>query len=133
MLMTKIMQVAGSSCLYNSGLWTLFCSAICAHWDTRRKDVTSSFKHCMPSIRAIGIPSLQPFGIKSTSFGIGYMHAELALPIHRGYHSHFYSHISCKNRASRAPPKMDLSRSTPSLVGTNGTKVNHTCQEAIGC
>jgi hypothetical protein len=94
MQMTKIMLVADLSCLHNSGLWTLFCSAMCAYLDIRRKGVTSSFKRCMPSIRAIGIPSLQSFGIKFTSFGTGYMHAELELPIHGGYRSPFYSHIS---------------------------------------
>jgi hypothetical protein len=130
--MKKIMLVAGPSCLHNSSLWTLFCSAMCVYWDIRCKGVTSSFKHCMPSIRAIGIPSRQSFGIKFTSFGIGYMHAELALPIHGGYCSHFYSHISCRKMASRAPLKMDLSRSTPSLVRTSGTKASHTCQEALG-
>ena len=91
--MTKIMLASGPSCLHNSSLWTLFYNAMYAHWDARRKGVTSSFKHCMPSIRATDIPSPQSFGIKFTSFGTGYMHAELALPIHGGYHSPFYSHI----------------------------------------
>jgi hypothetical protein len=84
MLMTKIMLAAGPNCLHNSGLWILFCSVMCAHWDIRRKGMTSSFKHCMPFIKAIGIPSCQSFEIKFTSFGIGYMHAEPPLQSHGG-------------------------------------------------
>ena len=48
-------------------LWLMdsILQRMCAHWDTRRKGV-----------KDIGIPSHQSFGIKFTSFGIRYMHAE---------------------------------------------------------
>jgi hypothetical protein len=46
--MVTVILVVGPSCLHNSDLWTLFCSAMFAHWDTRLNSVTSSFRHCMP-------------------------------------------------------------------------------------
>jgi hypothetical protein len=69
--MKKGMQAAGLNCLHNSGLWTLICSGMFAHWDISRKGVTSSFKRCTPSIKATGIPFPQLFGTNFTNFGIG--------------------------------------------------------------
>jgi hypothetical protein len=67
MPMKKGMQATGLNCLHNSSLQILLCSGMCVHWDIGHKGVTSSFKHCTPSIKVIGIPFPQSFGINYVS------------------------------------------------------------------